>query len=113
VTTDGNTEPSEINQPQVFRPRRRANTYYHNLYLTLDEDPAIQTYFEGIKGRRRNRGYLSSDTALCAHEAMRRFLEYLELPITDHSYSDLIAEKRNNPSSQRIDNKPRLTDDGN
>ena len=104
MNKDGLPAPNK-DKPRTFRPRRRPNSYYQKMYLTFDRDPTVQTYFEGIKGRRRNRGYLSQSTSTLAHQSMRRFLDYLEIPVSDHAFKDLVTERRNDPSSHWIDDK--------
>jgi hypothetical protein len=70
---------------------------------TIKQDTAMQDYFASLKTRRDNDGNVSPNTARAAVQAVRQFLTYTDLEITDHTLTDLIRAKKNNPHSSDIE----------
>ena len=69
----------------------------------IDEDPAIQTYYRHCATHRNNSGNLSPNTLKYVHYAVRPFLGYAGIEVTDHAILDLVNYKRNNPLSTDIE----------
>lgn len=80
-------------------------TCHSLLKQTLLKDKAIQTYFKKLKNRAKAKGILSEPTAKSSLRAIRKFLEYLQVPITDHAVSDLVAQRKANPSDESLEDK--------
>jgi hypothetical protein len=103
VNREAANPAAQTQQPRIFRPRPGGNRQYFYINLAIDHDPAIQRYFETIKSRRRNRGYLSPMTVNLTHYAVRSFLGYIGITVTDHAIRDLIEDRRLNPGNTSID----------
>ena len=74
-------------------------------HAVIERDPAVQRYFTVIKSRPRNDGYLSYNTRAKTLRSVRLFLQFLNVPTTEHGLSDLITHKRNNPQDLSLDDK--------
>jgi len=66
------------------------------LHDIIRKDEAMRLYFTSLASRRRNNGVVSSDTQYNTLAAIRRFLQFLNRPITETALSELIAEVREN-----------------
>jgi hypothetical protein len=64
------------------------------LHDALRQDPAMRLYYASVGSRRRNRGIVGKASARASINAIRRFLQFLNRPITTTAVSDLIAETR-------------------
>jgi len=71
----------------------------------IEQDLAIQRYFTTIKGKARNKGILSERTKIPTIIATRLFLNFLQIPITDHALTDLIKVKQQTLNSFDLDDK--------
>lgn len=69
----------------------------------IDKDPAIQSYYRHCASHRNNAGNLSPNTLKYVHYAIRPFLDYAGIKITNHGVLDLVNYKRNNPLSTDIE----------
>lgn len=69
----------------------------------IDADPAIQSYYRHCASHRNNSGNLSPNTLKYVHYAIRPFLDYAGIKITNHAVLDLVNYKRNNPLSTDIE----------
>jgi hypothetical protein len=103
VTRELRRDSGQLQSPRIYHHRKFKMSEAKRLNRTVDSDPAVQRYYEGLKGRRRSRGYISPDTIRNTHQSVRTFLRYLETPITDHAVSDLINQKRKDPSCTSTD----------
>jgi hypothetical protein len=77
----------------------------------LDADPAVRRYFADLGSRRGNNGLLSKPSIAYTHAAIKQFLAYSGIEVSNHAISDLVDYKRNNPLSKDIELA--LTDYGN
>jgi len=91
-------------KPRYWWTRGPRHTQYTERNEAIDRDPAIQLYYEGIKGRRRNNGFLSLCTQQNTRQGARGFLDYLGVRVTDHSFTDMIKQKKDNPTDLALDN---------
>ena len=82
------------------KPKRLKHQTYNE---TMDRDPAIQTYYRHCATHRGNAGNLSPNTLLYAHRAVKQFLAYAGIEVSDHAILDLANYKRNNPLSTDIE----------
>ena len=80
----------------AWKKHRRQNA-------VIDRDPAIQAYYRHCSTHRGNAGNLSPHTLEYAHSAVRQFLTYAGIRISDHAILDLVNYKRNNPLSSDIE----------
>lgn len=69
----------------------------------LASDQAIQHYFNCIRTRRGNNGFLPLGTKMRVRSSIYNFVNYTDLPITNTTISDLIKFKRTNPNSNDIE----------
>jgi len=56
-----------------------------------------------LKGIRGNNGYLSRNTYSNSASAVRQFLNYVDIPISNHAINDLVTYKKANPQSVDIE----------
>lgn len=70
---------------------------------TLETDPTIQNYYNSIRARRGNNGFLSHSTQLQIRGTIRSFANYANLPITTLTFANLIQWKKQNPTSNDIE----------
>ena len=68
-------------------------------------DPAIEQYFEAIKAKGRNNGYISRHSIWKVLHYSVKFPNYLGSEITDHAVSDLVKWKQQHPSDFTIEDK--------
>jgi len=69
----------------------------------IDRDPALQSYYRHCANRRGNAGEISPNTKTYTHAAVKQFLNYADIPFSDHAMLDLITYKRTNPLSTDIE----------
>lgn len=69
----------------------------------IDRDPALQSYYRHCANRRGNAGELSPNTTTYTHAAVKQFLNYADIPLSDHAMLDLVTYKRTNPLSTDIE----------
>ncbi|MHB1908281.1 MAG: hypothetical protein ACYCQJ_05335 [Nitrososphaerales archaeon] len=69
----------------------------------LESDQAIQNYYNSIRARRGNNGYLSHNTRLQIRGTIYNFANYADLPITNTAFTNLIRFKKQNPYSTDIE----------
>lgn len=69
----------------------------------LESDPAFIEYINHLKAIRNNNGHVSRASQINAVAAVRQFLNYTDIPITNHALSDLIAYKKASPASTDIE----------
>jgi hypothetical protein len=69
----------------------------------LASDPAVKLYLSDLAHRRNNNGILSPGSLQMIRSSVLAFVFYSSLPITDHSISDLVQYKRDNPQSTNIE----------
>lgn len=73
--------------------------------LNIEQDPTIIRYFNNIKSRARNKGFLSEDTERLTIYSVILFLKYLQKPITKTAMLNLINSKKANMQNFDIDDK--------
>jgi len=66
-------------------------------------DPKVRFYLKVLSTERGNNGLLSEKTINTTRCAASNFLRYASLPLTNHTYTDLIAYKRANRDSTDIE----------
>jgi hypothetical protein len=94
---------SEFKTLHVWTPRRpRKRSPFFEI---IAKDPAIEQYFEAIKAKRRNNGYISQHSIWRVLNYSTKFLSYLGVEITDHAISDLVKWKQQHPSDFAIEDK--------
>jgi hypothetical protein len=95
---------SDFRSLHVWTPRRPRKNKSPYLEIVA-KDPAVEQYFEAIKAKARNNGYISRNSIRRVHYATLGFLSYLGTEITDHALSDLIRRKQQNPTDFTIEDK--------
>jgi hypothetical protein len=83
------------------RPRKPASPFVE----IVARDPAIEQYFEAIKAKKRNNGYISRHSIWRVTHYSVKFLTYLGTEITDHAVSDLVKWKQQHSSDFTIEDK--------
>ena len=83
----------------AYKPTRRRRfgprkTEANRLNDLIRKDPAHRKYLAVVGQRRRNNGLVSKCTQSLAASAPRRFLTFLNRPITETALSELIEETR-------------------
>lgn len=71
--------------------------------MIVEEDPALQNYYDYLKQRGKNHGRLSNGTRKLTRRAVVHFLHFCNLEITNHTLSDLIETKQANPNNFEIE----------
>jgi hypothetical protein len=94
---------SEFKTLHVWTPRKSRQR--SPFYGIVAKDPAIEQYFEAIKAKRRNNGYISQHSIWRVLNYSTKFLDYLGAEITDHAISDLVKWKQQHPSDFMIEDK--------
>lgn len=100
-------------RPQVYDPttwslhvwRPRKHRQMHPFNETISKDPALTRYFNAIRNKRRNQGYISRVSMQETYQASTKFLLFLGSEITDHAISDLVRRKQQNPQDFWIEDK--------
>ena len=69
----------------------------------IDRDPTLQSYYRHCANHKGNAGEVSPHTITYAHAAVKQFLNYADIPLSEHALFDLITYKRNNPLSTDIE----------
>ncbi|MDG6921407.1 MAG: hypothetical protein JRN59_07755 [Nitrososphaerota archaeon] len=87
----------------VWRPRKHRQMHPYN--ETVSKDPALTRYFNAIRNKRRNQGYISKVSMQETYQASTKFLLFLGNEITDHAISDLVKRKQQNPQDFWIEDK--------
>lgn len=77
----------------------------HPLNETVSKDPALQRYFNAIRTKRRNQGYISKVSMQETYHASTKFLLFLGREISDHAISDLVKQKQHYPQDFWIEDK--------
>ncbi|HEV2120516.1 MAG TPA: hypothetical protein VGS11_10515 [Candidatus Bathyarchaeia archaeon] len=95
---------SEFKTLHVWRPRKPRNPT-STFAEIIAKDPAIEQYFEAIKAKKRNNGYISRRSIWMVLHYSVKFLTYLGTDITDHAVSDLVKWKQQHPSDFMIEDK--------
>jgi hypothetical protein len=95
---------SEFRSLHVWTPRRPKKPKSPFTEIVA-KDPAIEQYFEAIKAKKRNNGYISRNSVRRVLRASVSFLNYLGTDINDHALSDLIRWKQQHPSDFAIEDK--------
>ena len=109
---DSKQKPAET--PSVAVPTLRRFSYrlsHSNLRdkttteenLAVEADPAFQEYVTLLKSIRGNEGQISRNSYQMARAAVRRFLRYTDIPVTDKALSGLVTYKKANPQSTEIE----------
>lgn len=94
---------SEFKTLHVWTPRKPRNRL---AYLQIvAKDSAIEQYFEAMKAKKRNNGYLSQHTLWRVPNYTAKFLVYLGAEVTDHAVTDLVKWKQQHPSDFTIEDK--------
>jgi len=70
---------------------------------TIQSDQSFKRYLDYLKIRGNNKGRISHATLSHVTRAVKHFLEYCNLEITNHALNDLVEYKRNNPQSSDIE----------
>jgi hypothetical protein len=70
---------------------------------TVLSDPAVQNYIAYLGSIRGNNGQVSKSSITKVGSAVRNFLNFTDIPISDHAVSELIAYKTRNPASTDIE----------
>lgn len=100
-------------RPQVYDPtnwslhvwRPRKHRQMHPFNAAVSKDLALERYFNAIKNRRRNQGYISKVSMRNVYQACTKFLLFLGQKITDHSVSDLVKQKQMSPQDFWLEDK--------
>jgi hypothetical protein len=87
----------------VWRPRRHRQMHPFNEIIS--KDPALARYFNAIRNKRRNQGYISKVSIQETYHASTKFLLFLGKEITDHAITDLVRQKQQNPQDFWIEDQ--------
>lgn len=60
----------------------------------IESDPAVQRYYNYLRSKPRNKGYLSPNSRRDTTWALFTFMACLHVPITSHGVTDLVTTKR-------------------
>jgi hypothetical protein len=91
-----------VNGFHIYRQRRIGNKPSQD-NLKIADDPAYQSYEDYLRTRGNNRGILSKSSVSQARCSVIHFLQFCNLPITNHTLNDLVAYKQANPNSSEIE----------
>ncbi len=69
----------------------------------IQQDPATNLYLRDLEQRRGNNGILGPTAARTTANAVKNFLNYTDIEITNHAIQDLVTYKRNNRNSTNIE----------
>jgi hypothetical protein len=99
--TGSNSEFKTLHIWTPRKPRKPASPFVE----IVAKDPAIEQYFEAIKAKKRNNGYISRHSIWRVLHYSVKFLTYLGTEITDHAVSDLVKWKQQHPSDFTIEDR--------
>lgn len=94
---------SEFKTLHVWTPRRPRKR--SPLVDIVAKDPAIEQYFEAMKAKKRNNGYLNNHSVWRVLNASVKFLGFLNAEVSDHAITDLVKWKQRHPSDFTIEDK--------
>jgi hypothetical protein len=107
---------TQISQEPAIQPYRRfahrlghrtTNGLHRQRYLAeaeiIQSDPAIQAYFDDLKGKRGNKGIVTDSSIRNVRSSVRQFLAFTGIEISNHAIFDLVTYKRDNPKSSDIE----------